>query len=137
MAISQVRHCTAQLCLFCTISNNSNFCFLAVCVYFLYILIWTSDLRNRLQLSKMGWVYGIVYELCFNGLGPIVCCLLRFDSTWHIQRGMIFFSKFRLPIYVFSKFRFDLLTIKNPSQTCTRNQRLIIKNIHLVFIETS
>jgi hypothetical protein len=37
----------------------------------------------------------------------------------------------------FSKFRFDLLTIKNPSQTGTRNQRLIIKNIHLVFIETS
>ena len=39
----------------------------------------------------------------------------------------------------FSKFRFDLLTIKNPSQTCTRNYRLIIKNIfaYLVFIKTS
>ena len=39
----------------------------------------------------------------------------------------------------FSKFRFDLLTIKNPSQTGTRNQRLIIKNIlaYLVFIKTS
>ena len=40
--------------------------------------------------------------------------------------------------YFFSKFKFDLLTIKNPSQTGTRNQRLIIKNIlaYLVFIKT-